>query len=121
MEATQPLPGRCCLREDRIQFLELSQMRPALLRTTAALALILPALLTNAIAQEKKDQRGPGPAVHAAPPAPHMAAPAPHIAAPVQHFAAPSHAAAPVHVATPHVAPQQIARPNIAHPNVSHA
>jgi hypothetical protein len=102
-------------------------MRPILLRSTAALALILPALVTNAMAQQKKPA-GPAPAVHAAPAAPpHIAAPAAHIAAPAPvarvaapqpHFAAPAaRIAAPAHVATPHVATQQISRPNISHTN----
>jgi hypothetical protein len=125
-------------------------MRQTFLRTTAALALILPALVTNAMAQEKKDQRGAAPAAHAAPaapvqraappapaphiaapvaaaprvaaPAPHFTAPAAHIAAPVQrqHIAAPAHVAAPVHVTTPHVATPQIARPNVVHQNGPH-
>jgi hypothetical protein len=111
--------------------------------TATALALILPALMTNALAQEKKDQRGAAPAAHAAPaaavqrvapsapaPAPHIAAPVaaaprpapvaqPHIAAPVQHIAAPTpHIAAPSHVAAPaHVATPQIAHTNVAHPS----
>ena len=113
-------------------------MRQNFLRTTAALALILPALVTNAMAQEKKDQRGAAPAAHAAPaaavqhaappaPAPHVAAPvaaAPHVvAAPAQHFTAPAaHIAAPVqqqqqqHIAAPvHVAaPVHAATPHIA-------
>ncbi len=102
-------------------------MRPILLRSTAALALILPALVTNAMAQQKKPA-GPAPAVHAAPAAPpHIAAPAAHVAAPAPvarvaapqpHFAAPAaRVAAPARVATPHVAAQQISRPNIAHTN----
>jgi hypothetical protein len=107
-------------------------MRPTLLRTTAALALILPAFVTNAMAQQKRPA-GPAPAVHAAAPAPHFAAPAPrmaapqpHFAAPVQHFAAPARVAAPTrmaapaHIATPHVATQQISRPSVAHANVTH-
>jgi len=116
-------------------------MRPTLLRTTAALALVLPALVTNAMAQQKKPV---GPAAHAAP-APHIAAPAPHIAAPAPvarvaapqpHFAAPAarvapptrmaaptrvvaptRMAAPARVAAPHVAAQQTVRPNIARTN----
>ena len=108
-------------------------MRPILLCSTAALALILPALVTNAMAQQKKPA-GPAPAVHVAAPAPRMAAPAPvarvaapqpHFAAPVQHFAAPARVAAPTRMAapahiTPHVATQQISRPSIAHTNVTH-
>jgi hypothetical protein len=78
-------------------------MRRINLCTGTALALILPALImapvfmTNATAQEKKDQRGAAPAARVAPPAPvqHAAppAPTPHIAAPV--------AAAPRMVAPP--------------------
>jgi LTXXQ motif family protein len=101
------------------------------LRSAAALALILPALATNASAQDRRDQRGAGPAApHVAPaapaphiaapapaphiaapapaphiaapaPAPHIAAPAPHIAAPAPHIAAPAHVAPPAHVAAP--------------------
>jgi hypothetical protein len=112
-------------------------MRQSFLRTAAALALILPALATNAAAQQKKDQGAAAPAVRAAPPAPHIAAPAPapHIAAPVvqQHIAAPvvqphmaapvaqTHIAAPVRVATPHVATPQIAHVNEAHVNQGNA
>ena len=102
-------------------------MRQTLLRTTAALALILPALVTNAMAQQKRAGRtGSGGARGARPhrawpprpPAPRMAAPQPHFAAPVQHFAAPARVAAPTrmaapaHIATPHVATQQISRPS---------
>jgi len=125
-------------------------MRQINLRTATALALILPALMTNAAAQDKKDQRGAAPAAHAAPAAavqhtappaaaphiaapvaaaPRMAAPTPHvapaahIAAPIQqqqHIAAPTHIAAPAHVATPHVATQQIAQPNMVRSNAAH-
>ncbi len=106
-------------------------MRPTLLRTTAALALILPALATNAMAQEKRPA-GAAAAAHAAPaahiaaPAPHIAAPAPvarvaapqpHFAAPAARVAAPTRMATPARVATPHVAAQQSSRPNIAHTN----
>jgi LTXXQ motif family protein len=101
-------------------------MRQSFLRTVAALALILPALATNAAAQQKKDQGAAAPAVRAAPPAPHIAAPAPapHIAAPVvqQHIAAPvvqPHMAAPV--AQTHIAaPVRVATPQIAHVNEAH-
>jgi LTXXQ motif family protein len=117
--------------------------------TATALALILPALMapalmTNATAQEKKDQRGAAPAaVHVAPaapvqhvappaPAPHIAAPvaaAPHVAAPAPHFTAPAaRIAAPVqqqqqqqqqHIAAPaHVSTPHIAAQQIAHPNM---
>ena len=118
-------------------------MRSHLLRSAAALALILPAIMTNASAQEqKKNQGGPAPAAHAAPaaPAPHMAAPAapvarmaapqqqqqPHFAAPAarmaapqQHITAPAHIAGPAHMAAPahNVAVQQAGRPNIVHTN----
>jgi hypothetical protein len=117
-------------------------MRQINLRTATALALILPALMTNTAAQEKKDQRGAAPAVHVAPaaphiaapvaaaprmaaPAPHFTAPAAHVAAPIQqqqqqHIAAPTHIAAPAHVATPHVPMQQIARPNMVRSNGAH-
>jgi len=92
-------------------------MRRTSFGTAAALALILPALMTNASAQDRRDQRGaaPAPAVHAAPPAPvqHVAppAPAPHIAAPAP--APQPHIAAPVaqpRIAAPvqqHIAPVQ--------------
>jgi hypothetical protein len=108
-------------------------MRHIHLFRTAALAVVLPALITNASAQERKDQRGggAGPAAavqHAAPPAPapHIAAPAavPHVAAPAPqvHVAVPvqQHIAAPApHInATPHITsvqPQHIATPQIAH------
>jgi hypothetical protein len=119
-------------------------MRRTNLRTGTALALILPVLMapafmTNAAAQEKKDQRGGAPAAavqRAAPPAPapRMAAPvaaAPHFAAPAapaariaapvqqqhfqpqqqqQHFVAPVHTAAPTRTA----APVHVATPNVA-------
>jgi LTXXQ motif family protein len=123
-------------------------MRQNFLRTVAALALILPALATNAAAQQKKDQGGAAPAVRAAPPppAPHVAAPAPapHIAAPVvqQSHIAPvvqqphivaqpriatpvvqqPHIAAAPHVSAPvHVAAPHVATPQIAHVNEGHA
>jgi ABC-type transporter MlaC component len=108
-------------------------MRQNFLRTVAALALILPALATNAAAQQRKDQGAAAPTIRAAPPAPHIAAPAPapHIAAPVvqQHIAAPQqHIAAPVvqpHVAAPvaqtHVAaPVQVATPHVVEPRIVH-
>ncbi len=101
-------------------------MRQAFLGTTAALALILPALMTNATAQQKRNPGGPAPAAHAAPapvqhfsaPVQHVAAPAQHFAAPVQHVAAPiQHLAAPSRAAPPHIATQQMARPNIVRQN----
>jgi hypothetical protein len=118
-------------------------MRHAHLLRTAALALIVPALMTNASAQQQKRGGGPAPAAavqHAAPPAPHISAPAPqvhmaapqvhmaapqvhmaapqvHMAAPAQHFSAPAHVAGPGHVSTPHNVTQQMAHPNIAHSN----
>jgi hypothetical protein len=118
-----------------------TSMRQINLRTATALALILPALATNAMAQDRKDQRGAGPAPHAAPaapphiaapaPAPHIAAPAPvqHAApAPVQHIAAPApHINAAQHiqnVQTPHMdsnqhiqhaQPSHVATPQIVH------
>jgi hypothetical protein len=123
-------------------------MRRINFRTAAALALILPAVMTNAAAQEKKDQRGAAPAAHAAPPAAVQRvappAPAPHIAAPVAaaprpapvaqpHMAAPvaqPHIAAPVqHIAapTPHIvapvhnaAPTHVVTPHVATPQVAH-
>src|SRR5437879_1099001 len=98
-------PNRCS-RVDDSGSLELpfgvTSMRQMNFCTAAALVLILPALMTNATAQERKDQRGAAPAPHVAPaaPAPHVAAPAPapHIAAPAAqpHIAAPApHIAAP--------------------------
>jgi hypothetical protein len=94
-------------------------MKQINLRTVAALALILPALATNAMAQAR-NQRGGGPAPHAAPaPPPHIAAPAPHFAAPVQHFAAPApHINATPHIQniqTPHVQTSHVATPQIVH------
>ena len=105
-------------------------MRHIHLFRTAALALILPALITDASAQDRRDQRGGGAVAipHAAPAAaaphiaapveaPHVAAPAPqvHVAAPVQqHFAAPApHINAAPHITS--VQPQHPATPQIAH------
>jgi hypothetical protein len=97
--------------------------------------------MTNATAQERKDQRGAAPAARPAPAAPvqHVAPPAPHIAAPVAaapHVAAPPPAAriaAPVqqqHIAAPvqHVqqqqqqhiaAPAHVSTPHIAAQQIS--
>jgi hypothetical protein len=107
-------------------------MRQINLRTATALALILPALIANAAAQEKKDQRGAAPAAHAAPaaavqhaappapaPAPHVAAPvaaAPRMVAPAPQVTAPvAHIAAPIqqqqHIAAPVQQQQHIAAP----------
>jgi LTXXQ motif family protein len=113
-------------------------MRPINLRTATALALILPVLMTNATAQEKKDQRGAAPAAHAAPaapvqraappaPAPHIAAPvaaAPRMAAPAPHFTAPAaRIAAPAqqqHIAAPAQQQQRIAAPaHISTPHIA--
>jgi hypothetical protein len=131
--SNQTAAGALLLQGAWIFILGVTSMRQNFLRTVAALALILPALATNAAAQQKKDQGGAAPAARAAPPAPHMSAPAPapHIAAPVmqQHIAAPvvqphmaapvaqTRMAAPVHVAAPHVATSQIAHVNEGHAN----
>jgi hypothetical protein len=102
-------------------------MRSTFLRSAATVALILPALVINADAQQKKNQGGgppPAPHVAAPAPAPHIAAPAPapHIAAPAPaaHIAAPApaaHIAAPAaHIAAPqpHIAAEHIAPQNHA-------
>src|ERR1700719_2889834 len=88
--ATKTLLARC--RSRGLGYFGVTSMRTLHLYAATALALILPALvapplMTNATAQERKDQRGAAPAARPAP-----AAPAPHIAAPV---AAAPHVAAP--------------------------
>ncbi len=120
-------------------------MRRINLHTATALALILPALLATAAAQDRKDQRGAAPAVHVAPAAAvqhvapsapaaalHIAAPAtaaPRIAAPAQHFTPPAahiaapiqqqHIAAPTRIAAPaHIATPRVATQQIARPNM---
>jgi hypothetical protein len=105
----------------------------------AALALVSPAMLTQATAEARRGGGGgaPAPAAHVAAPAaaPHGAAPAPHVAAPAPHFSAPAamphvaapHVSAPVasprfaapHVATPHISTQHLANPRINAPHVA--
>jgi hypothetical protein len=103
---------------------------------TAALALIVPALMTNASAQDRLRGGGAGAVPHAAAaaPAPRMAAPvaAPHVSAPApqmhmaapvqQHFAAPApHINAAPHITSvqPHIATPHIATPQIAHHDIA--
>jgi ABC-type transporter MlaC component len=122
-------------------------MRPIYLRTAATLAILLPALMANASAQERRGQGGaapaarpaapapaphisapapqphisaPAPAPHVAAPAPHIAAPAPRIAPPAQHFAAPAPRPTPhITAPTPHVAaPAHIAAPRAPAPQI---
>jgi LTXXQ motif family protein len=98
-------------------------MRQIHLRSGTALALVLAAvtttaLMTSAMAQQKKDEgrAAPAQAVRAAP-QPHIAAPAPtpHITQAPQ--VAVQHNAAPTHVETPHIAVQQNAHQNIVRSN----
>src|SRR6202047_1155400 len=115
----QPGPRALLLQGAWNYFLGVTAMGRINLCTGTALALILPmlmapVLMTNATAQDKKDQRGGAPPAHIAPAAPvqHAAPPAPppHIAAPV---AAAPRVAAPVqqqHIAAP-IQQQHIAAP----------
>src|SRR5258708_5187620 len=107
--------ARALLIGELALYIGVTAMRQTYLRSVAALALIVPALATNVMAQDRRDQHGAAPAARAAPPAP---APAPHIAAPAPppHIAAPvaqPHIAAPV--AQPHIA-APVAQPHIAAP-----
>jgi hypothetical protein len=102
-------------------------MRPNGLCVFATLALVSPALLTQAAAQARHGLGGgaPAPAPHVAAPAaaPHIAAPAPHIAAPAPHISAPAampHAAAP-HVSAPAVASPRFTAPHVATPHINPA
>ncbi len=106
-------------------------MRPTGFCALATLALVSPALMSQAAAEPRHGggPGGPAAAPHisapaaphfSAPAAPHFSAPAaPHIAAP--HFSAPAaHFAAPApHVAMPHAASPHFAAPHVASPHIN--
>jgi len=94
-------------------------MRTNGLCVLATLALVCPALLTQATAQVRRGGGGgAAPAPHVAAPAavPHVAAPAPRISAPAPHFSAP---AAALRVAAPHISAPAVASPRFAAPHVA--
>jgi hypothetical protein len=93
-------------------------MRPNGLCVLATLAIVSPALPTQATAQVRHGGGAPAPAPHVAAPAaaPHIAAPAPHISAP----AAMPHVAAP-HISAPAVASPRFAAPHVATPHLNAA
>jgi len=121
-------------------------MRPNGFCILAMLALVSPALMTDAAAQMRRGGGGggggggaPAAAPRAAPAAPRMSAPAPHFSAPAPHIAAPRAAtpqfSAPAarfsaprvatpraptpHMARPQINTQRLANPRVSRPHVA--
>jgi LTXXQ motif family protein len=110
-------------------------MRPNGFLVLATLAVVTPALITDAAAQVRRGGGGGAPAaaaphvsapaaaprISAPAPMPHVAAPAPHIAAPAARFSAPAampRAAAP-HISSPALASPRFAAPRVATPHIN--